>query len=145
MGLKGVSIFVILILLKPFYEKLFPYADLLIIAAALFLCFWYLEAYFNYIREGIYTQIEGNKNSLEKFEGHAIKKFSEIESAFAETYSEQEIERCVHLFFKRFFTNQFKRSCSPEGAAVLPISLSPRSSWCMPSDIQPYFLTSFFN
>lgn len=87
MGLKGVSIFVSLILLKPFYEKLFPYADLLIIAAALFLCFWYLEAYFNYIREGIYTQIEGNKNSLEKFEGHAIKKFSEIESAFAETYS----------------------------------------------------------
>ena len=65
--------------------------------------------------------------------------------AFAETYSEQEIERCVHLFFKRFFTNQFKRSCSPEGAAVLPISLSPRSSWCMPSDIQPDFLTSFFN
>ena len=87
MGLKGASIFVILILLKPFYEKLFPYADLLIIAVALILCFWYLEEYFNYLREGIHLEIEGNKNNLEKFEGHAIKKFGEIESAFAETHN----------------------------------------------------------
>jgi len=87
MGLKGVSIFVILILLKPFYEKLFPYADLLIIAVALILCIWYLEEYFNCLREGIHLEIEGNKNNLEKFEGYAIKKFDEIEAAFAETHN----------------------------------------------------------
>ncbi len=40
----------------------------------------------------------------------------------------------MKLFYKRFFTQQFKRSCMPEGVKVGSISLSPRGDWRMPSD-----------
>jgi len=37
-------------------------------------------------------------------------------------------------FFKRFFTQQFKRSCLPDGPKVGSVTLSPRGDWRMPSD-----------
>ncbi len=37
-------------------------------------------------------------------------------------------------FLRRFFTQQFKRSCSPDGPKATPISLSPRGALAMPSD-----------
>ena len=40
-------------------------------------------------------------------------------------------------FYQRFFASQFKRSCGPDGPQVLPISLSPRGGWQMPSDATP--------
>ena len=53
---------------------------------------------------------------------------------FAGQYPDDEIRRTLELFLRRFFTQQFKRSCSPDGPAVSPLSLSPRSGWRVPSD-----------
>jgi len=49
-------------------------------------------------------------------------------------YPDAELERCLKLFVRRFFTQQFKRSCIPDGPKVGTISLSPRADWRMPSD-----------
>lgn len=54
--------------------------------------------------------------------------------AFKEEYSGEEILSCMKIFYKRFFNNQFKRSCLPDGPKVGAISLSPRGDWKMPSD-----------
>ncbi len=54
--------------------------------------------------------------------------------AFDGQYSAQQITKCLRTFLNRFFTQQFKRSCSPEGPAVLDISFSPRGGLQMPSD-----------
>lgn len=55
--------------------------------------------------------------------------------AFGRTkYTDTEIIKWLNVFYKRFFSQQFKRSCSPDGAAVTVLSLSPRSRWPMPSD-----------
>ena len=56
---------------------------------------------------------------------------------FAGKYAPEEIRRTLELFLRRFFTQQFKRSCSPDGPAVSPLSLSPRSGWRVPSDASP--------
>ena len=52
-------------------------------------------------------------------------------------YAPDEIRRTLELFLRRFFTQQFKRSCSPDGPAVSPLSLSPRAGWRVPSDASP--------
>ena len=49
-------------------------------------------------------------------------------------YSDAEILKWLKIFFRRFFAQQFKRSCLPDGAKVGSISLSPRTDWRMPSD-----------
>ncbi len=49
-------------------------------------------------------------------------------------YGRKEIEKCLRVFFKRFFANQFKRSCLPDGPKVGSVSLSPRGDWRMASD-----------
>lgn len=49
-------------------------------------------------------------------------------------YGEKEILKWLNKFCIRFFSQQFKRSCMPEGPKVLPVSLSPRTDWMMPSD-----------
>jgi len=54
--------------------------------------------------------------------------------AFGGKYSKDEIKRWLELFLRRFFTQQFKRSCMPDGPKVGTISLSPRADWRMPSD-----------
>ncbi len=54
--------------------------------------------------------------------------------AFQEDYSSQEIKRWMKVFYQRFFSQQFKRSCMPDGVKVGSISLSPRGDWRMPSD-----------
>lgn len=56
------------------------------------------------------------------------------EIAFAGKYDKAEIERCLGIFLKRFFTQQFKRSASPEGINANAVSLAP-AEWQMPSDI----------
>lgn len=55
-------------------------------------------------------------------------------AAFGNTYPEEEIRRTLQLFIRRFFTQQFKRSCSCDGPVTGPVSLSPRTDWKMPSD-----------
>lgn len=49
-------------------------------------------------------------------------------------YDEETIKKWLKVFFKRFFSQQFKRSCLPDGPKVTSISLSPRGDWRMPSD-----------
>ena len=56
--------------------------------------------------------------------------------AFEGTYSPQEIEKWLNLFYKRFFSQQFKRSCMPDGPKVGSVNLSPRGDWRMPSDAE---------
>ena len=54
--------------------------------------------------------------------------------AFAGKFSDEELEKALKVFVRRFFTQQFKRSCIPDGPKVGTISLSPRADWRMPSD-----------
>ena len=49
-------------------------------------------------------------------------------------YTKEEIKKWLKVFIKRFFTQQFKRSCMPDGVKVGSINLSPRGDWRMPSD-----------
>ena len=55
---------------------------------------------------------------------------------FDVVYSDDEVRRWLKVFIERFFANQFKRSCLPDGPKVGSISLSPRGDWRMPSDAQ---------
>ena len=54
--------------------------------------------------------------------------------AFAGEYDGAAVKKWMQVFYRRFFTQQFKRSCMPEGVKVGNISLSPRGDWRMPSD-----------
>jgi NAD+ synthase (glutamine-hydrolysing) len=55
---------------------------------------------------------------------------------FDRAYTADEIRSWLRVFLKRFFANQFKRSCLPDGPKVGSVSLSPRGDWRMPSDAQ---------
>lgn len=55
--------------------------------------------------------------------------------AFDGVYSEDVINRWLNVFMRRFFTQQFKRSCLPDGPKVVGVSLSPRGDLRMPSDV----------
>ena len=54
--------------------------------------------------------------------------------SFAGVYDEETINKWLHTFCRRFFNQQFKRSCLPDGPKVGTIALSPRGDWRMPSD-----------
>lgn len=54
--------------------------------------------------------------------------------AFAGEYSDEVIYKWLTVFIRRFFAQQFKRSCLPDGPKVGTVTLSPRSDWRMPSD-----------
>lgn len=53
---------------------------------------------------------------------------------FYDKYDETTIKKWLSLFIKRFFSQQFKRSCMPDGIKISTVSLSPRGDWRMPSD-----------
>lgn len=54
--------------------------------------------------------------------------------AFKSVYTDDVIKKWLYIFFRRFFNQQFKRSCLPDGPKVGSISISPRGDWRMPSD-----------
>lgn len=56
------------------------------------------------------------------------------EQAFEGSYTADEIKKWLHVFYKRFFSQQFKRSCMPDGVKVGSVGLSPRGDLKMPSD-----------
>ena len=56
------------------------------------------------------------------------------DKAFAGKYDRETILRWLRTFYRRFFSQQFKRSCMPDGVKVGSICLSPRGDWRMPSD-----------
>ena len=51
-----------------------------------------------------------------------------------DVYDEETIKKWLQTFCRRFFNQQFKRSCLPDGPKVGSISISPRGDWRMPSD-----------
>lgn len=57
-------------------------------------------------------------------------------ATFDQTYPPPVIKHWLREFIRRFFNNQFKRSCLPDGPKVGSVSLSPRGDWRMPSDAQ---------
>ena len=56
------------------------------------------------------------------------------EHAFGRTYPRAVVLQWLRTFYRRFFAQQFKRSCLPDGPKVGSVSLSPRGDWRMPSD-----------
>ncbi len=54
--------------------------------------------------------------------------------AYQDKYSKETIKKWLTLFYRRFFTQQFKRSCIPDGPKVGSVALSPRGDLRMPSD-----------
>ncbi|MDR1454600.1 MAG: NAD(+) synthase [Tannerella sp.] len=56
------------------------------------------------------------------------------QQAFRDVYSPETIRKWLRVFFSRFFSQQFKRSCLPDGPKIGSVSLSPRGDWRMPSD-----------
>jgi NAD+ synthase (glutamine-hydrolysing) len=56
------------------------------------------------------------------------------QQAFGDRYGADVIRKWMRVFFRRFFAQQFKRSCLPDGPKVGSVSLSPRGDWRMPSD-----------
>jgi NAD+ synthase (glutamine-hydrolysing) len=56
------------------------------------------------------------------------------EHAFGDSYTKETLKKWLTTFCRRFFAQQFKRSCLPDGPKVGSISLSPRGDWRMASD-----------
>lgn len=70
-----------------------------------------------------------------RFGFHPSKLFMLARNAFsAAVYSDDVIKHWLHTFLRRFFQQQFKRSCLPDGPKVGSVSLSPRGDWRMPTD-----------
>lgn len=59
--------------------------------------------------------------------------------AFKGVYGATEIARWLDVFFRRFFSQAFKRNCAPDGVKVFPVYLAPRE-WAVPSDISSSWL-----
>ncbi len=69
-----------------------------------------------------------------RFGFRPTKIFAMARSAFEGKHAPQTIRHWLTVFFRRFFAQQFKRSCLPDGPKVGSCSLSPRGDWRMPSD-----------
>ncbi len=68
----------------------------------------------------------------------ASKTFRLAEYAFKDKYDCETIYKWLRTFIRRFFSQQFKRSCLPDGPKVGAVTLSPRSDWRMPSDADSF-------
>ncbi len=71
---------------------------------------------------------------LTRFGFSPKKIFRLAEIAFEGVYDKAVILEWLKLFYRRFFSQQFKRSCLPDGPKVGSVALSPRGDWRMPSD-----------
>ena len=69
-----------------------------------------------------------------RFGFRPAKIFLLAQKAFGDAYDKETIKKWLTTFCRRFFSQQFKRSCLPDGPKVGSISLSPRGDWRMPSD-----------
>ena len=59
--------------------------------------------------------------------------------AFDGIYDSRLVIKSLETFYRRFFSQQFKRSCSPDGVMTTTVSLSPRAGWSMPGDASAAF------
>ena len=73
-----------------------------------------------------------NKYSKEKINNLALLTFKDLDKEY--------IKKTIDIFFKRFISSQFKRSCTPDGIKVGSISLSPRGDLRLPSDLNSSIL-----
>lgn len=69
-----------------------------------------------------------------RFGSRPAKIYYLAQHAFEGKYDDATIKKWITTFFRRFFNQQFKRSCIPDGPKVGSVSLSPRGDWRMPSD-----------
>lgn len=69
-----------------------------------------------------------------RFGSSPVKIYFLAQQAFKGNYDKETIKKWLYTFFRRFFQQQFKRSCLPDGPKVGSVSLSPRGDWRMPSD-----------
>ena len=68
--------------------------------------------------------------------GYSAEKLHRLASyAFDGEYDSETVKKWLCVFMKRFMTQQFKRSCMPDGPKVTSVSLSPRNAFSMPSDV----------
>ena len=74
----------------------------------------------------LYAFLQGDTTPAEIFE--------DAQAVFQDVYPPEVILGWLRTFLRRFFSQQFKRSCMPDGPQVLDFSLSPRGGWAMPSD-----------
>jgi len=72
--------------------------------------------------------------NMQRFGFEPAKIYFLAKHAFNGDYSHEVILKWLKVFYRRFFTQQFKRSCMPDGPKVGSINLSPRGDWRMPSD-----------
>jgi len=67
--------------------------------------------------------------------GYSPKKLYKVAVyAFDGIYDSRTILHWLKTFTRRFFTQQYKRSCLPDGVRTGTVAISPRGAWCMPSD-----------
>ena len=69
-----------------------------------------------------------------RFGDEPRKLYRKTKLAFKDKYDKETIKKWLTKFYWRFFSQQFKRSCIPDGPKVGSVSLSPRGDWRMPSD-----------
>ena len=69
-----------------------------------------------------------------RFGDEPCKLYKKTKLAFKDKYDKETIKKWLRLFYWRFFSQQFKRSCIPDGPKVGSVALSPRGDWRMPSD-----------
>jgi len=69
-----------------------------------------------------------------RFGFEPLKIYYLAQQAFKGMYTPETILKWLKVFYRRFFTQQFKRSCLPDGPKIGSINLSPRGDWRMPSD-----------
>lgn len=67
-----------------------------------------------------------------RFGSYPSKIYFLAQKAFAGIYDNATVKKWLYTFFRRFFQQQFKRSCLPDGPKVGSVSLSPRGDWRMP-------------
>lgn len=93
-------------------------------------------------QEQVTENIVGNYEIIDFILYHQIKYgFSRekivqmLKATFKDDFPDETIENTAKSYFKRFYANQFKRSCMPDGIKAMEISLSPRGSFRLPSDL----------
>ena len=98
---------------------------------------------FPLLRSGKVPASRAARLAKQGFTGHSIrfeagfaprKVLRLAERAFAGRYDRETLVKWLKSFYRRFFSQQFKRSCLPDGPKVGSVALSPRGDWRMPSD-----------
>jgi NAD+ synthase (glutamine-hydrolysing) len=69
-----------------------------------------------------------------KFLAHQAFDIQQREKGKPTLFSKDKIDKWIEVFYRRFYSQQFKRSCLPDGVKIGSVGLSPRGDWIMPSD-----------